>query len=139
MAKEKCDCGKLAVWTYHYDWFICDDCVSSIDDIGCTCNWRGFEFDEQPEGVEGKDWKRVIGKNADYEITREDNRWQKVDKRGRAYPCCEYEHDENGFDIPTWWSDIKWNALFKWFLFKEAFGRWWERNICADYPSNKNN
>ncbi len=77
--KKMCDCGvNYAQWVYMPGYadksnpYICDDCISSSEDIGCSCNWRygkeqeGLPTDE-PEGVEGKDWRwiekchRVLG------------------------------------------------------------------------------
>lgn len=113
--KKLCDCGKMAVYLYIPGYagggnpFVCDDCISSVDSIGCSCNWRHYDVNayhppldkpELPEGVEGKDWKWVEHPGDDYwtEIKKEEGIWQYIDERGRPYPCCEYEYDKEGFD-----------------------------------------
>ena len=111
--KEKCGkCGmKIAVWVYMPGYsdggnpYSCDDCISSINDVGCSCNWRYSKhqdvYDEQPEGIEGKDWRWVIHEGNEYmnKITKEEGIWQKLDERGRPWPCGEYDYDKDGFDI----------------------------------------
>lgn len=112
MEKHKCDCGKEAKYCYLPGFadsnndYVCEDCVVSSDDTGCSCNWRfkraevidsertppfdGPYNDDLPEGEEGKDW-RWINKN--------DGIWINLDDRGRPYPCCEYAYEEEGFEI----------------------------------------
>ena len=97
--KELCDCGKMAQWCYMPGYgngespYSCDDCVTSVDYDGCSCNWH-FLQSEQPEGIEGKDFRLIIREG----ITKEDGIWINLDKRGRPYPCVEYCFDEEGFD-----------------------------------------
>ena len=113
MAKYKCKCGKMAVYYQmgSKDPIIaCDDCIVPLDDkVGCSCNWRY----SSPEGVEGKDWVWVEYKgDGDMNpITKEEGVWIKLDDRGRAYPCVEFDYDEEGHDIPTIFSRITW-----WFI-----------------------
>ena len=150
MAKEKCDCGKMAVWLYlpgfgnNSNPYFCDDCVMSPEDkIGCSCNWNygkpqeGLPID-LPEGVEGKDLKWVEYEGDEYvdPIHKEEGYWIYLDERGRPYPCVEYDYDENGFDVPTFFSKIKFWFSFKWFLFKTAFKRWWRKYICDRVPDH---
>jgi hypothetical protein len=98
---KKCDCGKKATWLYMPGFhdgspFFCDDCVHR----GCSCNEYsivpehyhppgGFHPTEE-DGVEGVDWK---WKN------EEKTSWSRIDEKGRYYPCCEYDYEEEGFEI----------------------------------------
>ena len=91
LAKEKCDCGKDAVYWYapgsknyrnpHY----CSDCVPR----GCECNHNSTleEFENKPEGAENIDWKWV-----------NENTWTYIDEFGRELPCCEYFFSPDGWD-----------------------------------------
>jgi hypothetical protein len=113
MAKEKCDCGKDAVWLYMPGYsnginpFHCDDCVMDDDNkIGCSCNWHYSKPQEGlpqdlPEGIEGIDWAWVEHAGDEYidKITKEEGFWIHLDERGRPSPCVEYDYDENGFDF----------------------------------------
>lgn len=101
--KEKilCDCGKLAVWCYVPGYrdgsspYVCDDCVNRE----CECGHRyidphsydpPLESEDHPIGIEGVDWIWV---------SYEKKAWQKIDEKGRPYPCCEYHYDQDGFDV----------------------------------------
>jgi len=102
MNKELCQCGKMAVYSYMPgEWYYCDDCISSPEDEGCSCNWYSSEHGELPEGQEGKDWRYVEHPGDDQIIktTKEDGIWIKLDEKGRPYPCCEYWYNEDGFEI----------------------------------------
>ena len=116
MSKELCDCGKMALWVYAHGFssggnpYFCDDCISSPDDIGCSCNWHHVDINtyhppldepEIPEGVEGVDWRWVEHPCDEYmdKITKESGVWQSLDERGRPYPCVEYDYSEDGFDF----------------------------------------
>lgn len=74
MNKEKCECGKNAVWFYMPGFidggnpFYCDDCVHR----GCSCN--------------------------DLPIEGDNNTHHRVDEKGREYPCCEYGYSKEGFE-----------------------------------------
>lgn len=102
MAKHLCDCGKIAQWYYmpstdkEYNKYHCDDCISSPDDEGCSCNWRYLLVDAQepeiPSGIEGEDWRWVPNH-------KESGAWQYLDEKGRPYPCCEYDFQEEGYDV----------------------------------------
>ena len=152
--KKMCDCGvNHAKWVYMPGYangdspYICDDCISSPEDVGCSCNWNyglpqeGLPTDE-PEGVEGKDWRWVEKEADEYEagITKEDGYWQYLDERGRPYPCAEYEYDEGGFANYTWLgrkvADIAWS----WYIFRIKMKRklktWWKKHIVDDAPEN---
>lgn len=98
--KELCDCGKIATWVYMPGYsgggnpYSCDDCVHR----GCGCNnyyvdvnayHPPLENPELPDGEEGKDWKWI-------EVGKE---WCYIDELGREYPCCEYEYEEDGWEI----------------------------------------
>jgi hypothetical protein len=95
--KYKCSCcnAKIAVWYYmpssdrmkEEDRYYCDDCISSSEDFGCSCNYN--HISEIPKGEEDKNW-RWVHKN-EY--------WQYLDNKGRPYHCCEYWHDEEGWEI----------------------------------------
>jgi len=101
---ELCDCGKVAVWCYMPGFqegspYFCDDCISSPDDAGCSCNWhysKSGRHDEieLPEGIEGKDFKYIVRED----ITKEDGIWIHLDEKGRPYPCAEYCYSEEGFE-----------------------------------------
>ena len=125
MAKEVCSCGKMAVWLYAPGFssdsnpFFCDDCISSKDDKGCSCNhnYAFGEVAELPEGVEGKDWKWV---------NQERGIWQGLDERGRPFPCVEYDWDDEGFDVPTFWSDLKLTLWFKCYYLKQRIKSWFK-------------
>lgn len=97
--KKLCDCGKIATWVYAPGYsgggnsYSCDDCVHR----GCSCNNYHIDVNayhpplnapELPQGEEGKDWKWV-------DIAE----WTHIDEKGREYPCCEYFHEEDGWDI----------------------------------------
>lgn len=110
--KELCDCGKIAVWVYAPGFsggghpYFCDDCISSPEDVGCSCNWHyskhsDNDFTEQPEGDEGKDWRWVEYPGDDYLslITKDEGIWVRLDDKGRPYPCAEYWYEEEGFEI----------------------------------------
>ena len=129
--KEKCDCLKMAQWVYMPSFssganpYFCDDCISSVDDIGCSCCWNtALEQDglpqDLPEGVEGKDWRWVENEANEFmgEITKEDGYWLNLDERGRPYPCVEYEYYEDGFDNYTWLGEKVETLKWKWFWFK---------------------
>jgi|TARA_R110000796_G_scaffold96044_3_gene201538 hypothetical protein len=96
MDLAKCDCGKKAIWVYmpgfsdeNANDFVCDDCVNR----GCSCNHMNIIRDDQlpeDEHIEGVDWKWV---------NKEKTAWTHLDEKFREYPCCEYEYDEEGFDL----------------------------------------
>jgi hypothetical protein len=94
--KEICgNCNKkMAVWDYMPGYsgggnsYSCDNCISSPDDEGCSCNYHYTESGDEPEGVEGKDWRWI-----QYNI------WIKLDEQGRPYPCAEYWYSEEGWEV----------------------------------------
>ena len=107
MAKHLCDCGKIALYCYmpasdnRFNPYVCDDCISSVADEGCSCNWHytnvnayhpPLDNPELPEGEEGKDWRWVPNH-------KDQGAWQYLDDKGRPYPCCEYDFNEQGYDI----------------------------------------
>ncbi len=112
MEKEKCDCGKMAVYLYMPGFssgnnpFFCDDCISlNQDKNGCSCNWNYAKEQEGipqdlPEGIEDKDWRWVVrdGDEEMVEITKEDGYWIYLDEKNRPYPCVEYDYSEDGYD-----------------------------------------
>ncbi len=152
--KKKCDCGKIAVWFYlpgysnNSNPYVCDDCISSPEDLGCSCNWHygkeqeGLPIDE-PEGIEGKDWRWIEHEGDEYnsKITKEeDGYWQYLDERGRPYPCAEYEYDAHGFLDYTWLGE-KLSDLDIWFYFfkqklKHKFKAWWKRHVVDEAPKD---
>lgn len=150
--KKKCDCGNVAQWLYMPGYgdgsnpYICDDCVSSPDDIGCSCNWHygkpqeGLPTDE-PEGIEGKDWRWIEHEGNEYieKITKEeDGYWQYIDERGRPYPCAEYEYDEDGFTEYTWLGEKVSTLNMRFYFFrlkiKNKVKTWWKKYIIDDVP-----
>lgn len=93
MSKHLCDCGKIAQYNYMpatdkpVNKYYCYDCI--VSDEGCSCNWR---FGEEPEGVEGVDWKWV-------KTNGNEDTWQYLDINGNPYVCCEYDFEEEGYEI----------------------------------------
>jgi hypothetical protein len=148
--KKKCDCGKIAQWLYMPGYgdnsnpYICDDCVTSPNEIGCSCNWHygkpqdGLPTDE-PEGIEGKDWRWIEYEGDEYvnKITKEeDGYWQYIDEKGRPYPCAEYDYSEDGYPNYTWLGR-KLSDLDMWFFFlKRKIKNWWKKNIVDDVPKS---
>ena len=149
IGKEKCDCGKVAQWIYmpgfssHANPYFCDDCVSNVDDIGCSCCWNTALEQEGlpqdlPEGIEGKDWRWVENEENEFmgEITKEDGYWINLDERGRPYPCIEFEFNEDGFDKYTWLGEKVEDLKWKWFWFKRTtsnkFKAWWGRHVAVE-------
>jgi len=106
----KCKCGhchnNIAVWYYapssdmkEENRYYCNDCISSTEDVGCSCNWHYTDVNayhppldesESPEGLENKDWRWV---------DKSKGSWQYLDEKGRPYPCCEYWYDEEGWNV----------------------------------------
>jgi hypothetical protein len=101
--KEVCDCGEMATWCYMPGYsggsspYHCDDCVPR----SCSCNEYstvsehyhppgGIHPPIEEDGVEGVDW---IWTN------EEKTSWANIDSKGRRWPCCEFEFEEQGFDI----------------------------------------
>ena len=96
--KELCACGKTATWWYMPGFkegrpFFCDNCVNR----GCECNHRyvdpeayhpPLDMSDSPEGTEGIDWKWI----------EKGKVWCHIDEKGREYPCCEYDYEEDGYD-----------------------------------------
>ena len=121
MAKH-CDCSKPAKWCYAPGYssganpFLCDDCISSVDSMGCSCNWEYVkgEYSENPEGIEGVDWKWVVQEGDAYlgPITLEDKVWVKLDEKGRPWPCVEYDYDQDE-DNFSWYDDYEENEETK--------------------------
>jgi len=93
MNKELCYCNKKAVWWYMPGYsgkkeehpFYCDEHVPR----GCSCNhWCVKE--RKPEK---KDFP------VKWFIRSDDNvYWTSIDEKGREDPCCEYDHDNDGYD-----------------------------------------
>lgn len=92
---ELCDCGQKATWLYMPGFkegrpFFCDDCVPR----GCECNHRYVDVNsyapplDSPDLPEGTDWKWI----------EKDKVWCYIDEKGREYPCCEYDYEEEGFE-----------------------------------------
>jgi hypothetical protein len=99
MLRELCTCGKVAVWCYMPGYssgcspYFCDDCVLR----GCDCNHNYSKVDayypplenpNYPDGEEGIDWKWI----------EKDVVWVNIDKKGREYPCAEYDWDPDGYE-----------------------------------------
>jgi hypothetical protein len=101
--KEKCACGKMAVYWYMPGYegkkeeqnYFCDKCVPR----GCSCEWNHVkEFGPPPDDHA---WKWVVIPPGDkyYEEVKEGEMWVHIDEQGREYPCCEFMYDKNGFTI----------------------------------------
>lgn len=103
---HKCECGCIATYwympasdIYKDSRYFCEDCISSKDDKGCSCNyhWWGLNPSEEdaweveiPEGIENVNWRWVDGS---------DRTWINLDEKGRPYACCEYDFDHNGYEL----------------------------------------
>jgi len=149
--KKKCDCGMEARWIYMpgygdgYNSYICDECVTSVDDFGCSCNWHHETYQEgaiidKPEGIEGKDWRWIEMQASEYSdaVKKEDGYWQYLDEKGRPYPCCEYEYDKDGFYSYTWLGR-KLSDLDMWFYFfrgrvKHRIKSFYKSHIASEVP-----
>lgn len=112
--KEKCSsCDSIATWFYmpsyegkkQEDDYYCDEHVPR----GCGCNYHHTNPEdfyppadegEKPVGIEGKDWKWVIEPETEESdaITLKDGLWVTLDEQGRKWPCCEFMHDEDGWE-----------------------------------------
>jgi len=131
-----CECNKKdATWCYmpSPSSYYCDDCVTSKDSMGCSCNWN-YSLEQEglptdlPEGEEGKDWRWIIFDDGDgYVITKEDGYWQNLDKLGRPHPCVEYDYEEDGFKRPTFYLKIYWYLSSKLFWFKHDIKKVFKR------------
>ena len=99
MTKERCECGKLAIWVYMPGYsngdhpYFCDDCVPR----GCECNYHyqdvnlyhpPLDSPAMADGVENKDWKWI----------EKDTVWVYIDDKQREYPCAEYDYDPDGYE-----------------------------------------
>lgn len=130
--------GKINDHSYY-----CNNCISSSEDKGCSCNYHylnevdannlscgdiHYDSPDLPQGVFGKDWRWIDPYKC----------WINLDERGRPYPCAEYDYDKDGFDIPTWWTDLTWVITWNWFLFKESIKKWWKRHISDNLPLDRN-
>lgn len=93
-------CGeKNAFWCYMPGFsngdssYFCDDCVHR----GCTCNHRYVDVNAYYPTLSEPD----LPTKEDEPIKWiEDGKiWCHVDEKGREYPCCEYEYDEDGWSL----------------------------------------
>ena len=96
--KEKCNCGKIAVWYYTPGYsgdgnpYKCDDCVHR----GCECNYNYVDED----GYDPPLNEKYLPTDEDKPFKWiNDKVWVHLDDKGREYPCCEYWYDKNGFDV----------------------------------------
>lgn len=91
LGKELCNCGALAIWCYAPGYssganpHFCNECVPR----GCECNHRSLleDYDNSP-----------TDDDAPY-IWISEKTWTRIDSEGRQYPCCEYDYDEDGWEI----------------------------------------
>ena len=100
MSQEKklCECGQIATWIYMPGYsngsspFFCDDCVHR----GCTCNHHYVHVDAYDPPLDNPE----VPTEEDEPIkwVEEGKIWCHVDEKGREFPCCEYDYDQNGFD-----------------------------------------
>ena len=96
--KELCDCGKTATWVYMPGYSnggnpnYCDDCVPR----GCSCNHRYVDVNAYHPPLEKPEYPTI--KDKPWIWIEEGKVWTHVDESGRQFPCCEYMHDEDGWD-----------------------------------------
>ena len=94
MNKFLCNCKKLATWYYmpsseypRYGYY-CDDCVPR----GCSCNTIPVPLNDnhgEYPPINQKQWKWI----------EKDVTWENLDNLGRKYPCCEFDHNIEGYDV----------------------------------------
>lgn len=97
--KELCDCGKVATWVYMPGYsnggnsYSCDDCVPR----GCDCNHRYTDVNAYHPPLE----RPELPSKSDepYVWIEEGKVWTHVDEEGRQFPCCEYDHEKEGWDL----------------------------------------
>lgn len=117
MNKELCKCGKIATWCYlPNDNCYCDDCVPR----GCGCNiyaLNEFQLDENinlSRYIFYNQEDTILFGNGDIshkelmqrgyktdnikDIINNYHFYEGLDEDGRAFPCCEFMYDEDGFD-----------------------------------------
>lgn len=79
-----CKCNNVATWYYMPGnkkfCFFCDEHVPR----GCFCQTYCAETDGLPKS------DNIIWLNEEHTI------YEYLDNKGRRYPCCEYDYDENG-------------------------------------------
>ena len=100
-AKEICSvCDqKLATWIYCPGFddersnYFCDDCVPR----GCQCNHEYVDVDAFIPPLEEENFPTEF--DIPFKWIEQDKIWTHIDKKGREFPCCEYDYDENGFEI----------------------------------------
>lgn len=106
--KHRCSqCGNQAVWLYMPNGnFYCAEHVPR----GCTCNVCDIEFDGEPKSDSNLLWwskndyeENMYQNNLDNFATKERQvdsfYYEYLDEKGRREPCCEFEYDEDGFEI----------------------------------------
>jgi hypothetical protein len=96
--KELCECGEMANWIYMPGFsngdspFFCDDCVNR----GCTCNHHYVKTDAYFPPLDNQMWPTK--EDEPFKWIEKNIIWCRLDEKGREYPCCEYDYDEEGFD-----------------------------------------
>jgi len=101
MNKEICGiCNKsMATWWYAPGYgdgsspYSCDDCVHR----GCECNHKHADVNAYWPPMEEP--YLPTEEDLPYKWIEEDKVWTHVDDKGREYPCSEYFHEIDGFDV----------------------------------------
>ena len=90
---------KVAIWCYMPGFssgenpHFCNDCVPR----GCECNHRYVDVNTYEPPLENEDLPTE--KDKPIKWIEEGKVWCTVDEQGREFPCCEFWHDEDGWEI----------------------------------------
>lgn len=110
--KKKCShCENDAVWFYMPSSNgmvnFCDECVPR----GCTCNVHNIEEFVNPTESNIMWWNNDANTyiNGSLLKTSKSFYFEQLDEKGRRFPCCEYDYDENGWK----YSDNIYGVLLK--------------------------
>lgn len=113
MEKHKCcKCDEMAVWEYmpttERDRYYCDEHVPR----GCYCNLYDLTIDEPTKEelkhiawLSFENFVKAASNDEDLMLYATKERqsdsffFMPLDEQDRELPCCEYDYDENGFDV----------------------------------------
>lgn len=109
-----CKCNNIATWFYipsgNGRRFYCDEHVPR----GCTCNVDNIQDFGEPTNDKNVIWwsknsyenflKQETDPTKIEEYTTKTRQsdsfyYEQVDEKGRRLPCCEFDYDENGYEI----------------------------------------
>lgn len=103
--KHRCSkCDNIAVWLYMPSnkgrVFFCDNCVPR----GCSCNVDNIKEFGEPTNQHVMWWSKDstiedLDNNGSLEKSENSFYYEILDDENRRSPCCEFEYDEDGYDI----------------------------------------